>query len=52
MFPAKKAAFFKEQSLINLVATLMNRKDPKQLMDNPKIRHYVAKQLKGGFVIK
>ncbi|VDK74291.1 unnamed protein product [Litomosoides sigmodontis] len=43
---AKKAAFFKEQPLVELVGTLCNRAHPKVLMEDAKLRTRVARQLK------
>uniref|UniRef100_A0A0R3S4X7 PAZ domain-containing protein n=1 Tax=Elaeophora elaphi TaxID=1147741 RepID=A0A0R3S4X7_9BILA len=42
----KKAAFFKEQPLVELVGTLCNRAHPKMLMEDVKLRTRVARQLK------
>ncbi|KAL3994832.1 Piwi domain family protein [Acanthocheilonema viteae] len=43
---AKKAAFFKQQPLVELVSTLCNRAHPKMLMEDTRLRTRVARQLK------
>uniref|UniRef100_A0A8R1XN14 Piwi domain-containing protein n=1 Tax=Onchocerca volvulus TaxID=6282 RepID=A0A8R1XN14_ONCVO len=43
---AKKAAFFKKQSLVELVGTLCNRAHPRMLVEDARLRARIARQLK------